>query len=84
MTFNGSGADGLFAPPQRRARAAHARRRQHRQDLDDLDQIDIAALGGADRLDVNDLSATDLRAVSADLPTARGRSSASAVRTAAM
>ena len=36
-------------------------------DLDDVEQIDIAALGGADRIMVNDLSGTDVNDVNTDL-----------------
>jgi len=36
-------------------------------DLDDVEQIDLKALGGADRLVVNDLTGTDLRQVNDDL-----------------
>ena len=68
MTFNGSSADEQFD-----VSAIGGRVRFTRDvgaivmDLDDVDQIDTAALGGADRMTVTDMSATDLRAVNADL-----------------
>ena len=36
-------------------------------DLDDVEQIDTAALGGADRMTIDDLSGTDVRDLNADL-----------------
>ena len=43
-------------------------------DLNGVEEIDLNALGGADRLTVNDVSGTDLTELQTDLAGARGRS----------
>src|SRR5262249_56305045 len=41
-------------------------------DLNGVEQVDIAALGGADRITINDLSGTDVTDVNIDLPAPAG------------
>ena len=41
-----------------------------RMDLDDVERVDVAALGGADAVTVNNLAGTDVRAVNLDLSAA--------------
>ena len=68
MTFNGAAAaSGSTYPPTAGACGSRATSASIVMDLDDVEQIDIAALGGADRFDVDDLSGTDVRDLNADL-----------------
>jgi Ca2+-binding RTX toxin-like protein len=74
MTFNGSGASEQFDVSANGGRVRFVRDvGSITMDLDDVERIDTSALGGTDRLTVNDLSGTDLTAVDADLAGALGR-----------
>ena len=70
MTFNGSDVNESFHASANGARARFTRNvGSIVMDLDGVEQVDLAAKGGADDLTVDDLAATDLRAVNSDLAT---------------
>ncbi len=68
MLFNGSAGAELFNVSANGGRALFTRNLGNIvMDLDDVERIDLRALAGADNLVVNDLAATDVRAVDVDL-----------------
>ena len=68
LTFNGSGVNEQFDASPNGSRVRFVRNVGNiMMDVDDLEEIDTNALGGADTLTVNDLSATGVTDVKADL-----------------
>jgi Ca2+-binding RTX toxin-like protein len=73
MTFNGANVAEAFDVSANGGRVRFFRNVANiTMDLDGVERIDTNALGGADTLTVNDLSGTDLTAVSTDLAGAIG------------
>jgi Ca2+-binding RTX toxin-like protein len=73
MTFNGSGANEKFELSANGARTRLTRDvGTITMDFDGIEQVDVAALGGTDAVTINDLVATDVRAVNSDLAGALG------------
>jgi Ca2+-binding RTX toxin-like protein len=73
MTFNGANVAEQFDVAANGGRVRFFRNIANiTMDLDDVEAIDLNALGGADRVVVNDLSGTDLTAVNTDLAAAIG------------
>ncbi|HEX6744548.1 MAG TPA: calcium-binding protein [Solirubrobacteraceae bacterium] len=73
MTFNGANVAEAFDVSANGGRARFFRNVANiTMDLTDVERIDLNALGGADRLTVNDVSGTDLTAVNTDLAGAIG------------
>jgi Ca2+-binding RTX toxin-like protein len=70
MTFNGNDANESFELSANGTRARFFRSVGGiTMDLDGVEQVDLAAKGGADNLQVDDLAATDVRTVNSDLAT---------------
>ena len=68
MAFNGSGGSEVFDVSANGSRVRFFRNLGNiTMDLNDVERIDVAALGGSDRLNVEDVSGTDLTAVEGDL-----------------
>ena len=68
MLFNGSGGSEVFEVSANGSRVRFFRNLGNiTMDLNDVERIDVAALGGSDRLNVEDVSGTDLTAVEGDL-----------------
>jgi Ca2+-binding RTX toxin-like protein len=68
MVFNGSGAAEIFDFSANGQRLRFTRNVGNIvMDVDDVEQVDLQALGGADVVSVNDLSATDLVEANVDL-----------------
>jgi Ca2+-binding RTX toxin-like protein len=68
MVFNGSGAAEIFDFSANGQRLRFTRNIGNIvMDVDDVEQVDLQALGGADVVSVNDLSATDLVEANVDL-----------------
>ncbi len=68
MTFNGANVAEAFDVSANGGRVRFLRNVANiTMDLNDVERIDLNALGGADQLTVNDVSGTDLTAVSTDL-----------------
>jgi Ca2+-binding RTX toxin-like protein len=73
MTFNGANVAEAFDVSANGGRVRFLRNVANiTMDLNDVEGIDLNALGGADRLTVNDVSGTDLTAVNTDLAGAIG------------
>ena len=73
MTFNGSNANEQFDVSANGSRVRFARDvGAITMDLAGVEEIDLNALGGADRLTVNDLSGTDLTEIQTDLAASGG------------
>ena len=68
MLFNGSGGDEIFEASANGGRVRFTRNLGTIvMDLDDTETIDLNALGGTDRVTVNDLTGTDVTAVANNL-----------------
>ena len=68
MLFNGSNGDEIFEASANGGRVLFTRNLGNIvMDLNDVEAIDLNALGGADRITVNDLSGTDVNDVKPDL-----------------
>ena len=68
MLFNGSAGSEVFDVSANGSRVRFFRNLGNiTMDLNDVERIDVAALGGSDRLNVEDVSGTDLTAVEGDL-----------------
>ncbi len=68
MLFNGNNGDEIFEASANGQRVLFTRNLGSIvMDLNDVERIDLNALGGADRLTVNDLSGTDVTEIDVDL-----------------
>ena len=68
MRFNGSGGDEIFHASQNGGRVKFTRNLGNIvMDVNDTERIDLQALGGSDTLTVDDIAATALREIDADL-----------------
>jgi Ca2+-binding RTX toxin-like protein len=68
LDFNGNGADEIFEASANGARVLFTRNPGNIvMDLNDVEEIQLAALGGKDKIKVNDLSGTDVLEVNLDL-----------------
>ena len=77
MLFNGSNGDEIFEASANGGRVLFTRNLGNIvMDLNDVEAIDLNALGGADRLTVNDLSGTDVARVNPDLALGGGNDNA--------
>jgi Ca2+-binding RTX toxin-like protein len=73
MQFNGANGAEIFDASANGGRVRFTRNLGNIvMDLDNVEQIDLAALGGADRLTLNDMSGTDLSRMNADLAATAG------------
>jgi Ca2+-binding RTX toxin-like protein len=73
MLFNGSNAAETFEAAANGGRLLFTRNiASVVMDTDDVELVDVRSLGGADTLDVNDLSGTDVMRVDADLASTGG------------
>ena len=73
MLFNGSAGDELFEATANGGRLRFTRNLGNIvMDADDLEVVDLNALGGTDRITVNDLSGTDVNKLDGDLAGAIG------------
>ena len=73
LLFNGSAANEIMTASANGGRALFTRNVANIvMDLNDVESLDIAALGGADTIVVNDLSGTDVTEVNIDLASAIG------------
>ena len=79
LLFNGSAANEIMEASANGGRARFTRNVANIvMDLNDVESLDIAALGGADTILVNDLSGTDVTEVNVDLASAIGGSAGDA------
>lgn len=77
MVFNGAGGDENMAATAAGGRVLFTRNLGSIvMDLDGVEAIDVRALGGADKVTVNDVGGTDLERVDVDLAAALGGSTA--------